>query len=454
MKKFLKIASCFLLAIAFSVTLSGCTKKTVQSANLVVWSFEDEDTWKPVISAFQKANKGYTVTYVKQAFDSEYENKVLNSMLAGAGPDVWAMPNDWVYRHKEKLVPMSDKMSKVNDLDKLYVPSIKESVFIGGKTYALSPSSEPLMIYYNPKLFSDAQKASTEMYKGDSETIKANNALLQSPPKTWTEFTQAVNLLTVKDGENIAMSGVALGTDQIVNSADILYLLMMQNETDIISSDAKLATYNLPKATSTGTDDNPGVRALEFYTSFADPNSENYSWNDSLGNSIDAFANGQAAMIFGFSDLQDTLLQKYPSFKYKKAYAPQLSQDADKIVDFAKFNAYGVSRLSKNPGASWGLINTLASVDSVNTNFNTATRFYTAKKANSYNIAITSRTGGNPEKLSLATAKSLVKGRYPNEFDAIINSAITAVATGAQDAQSALDGAASKTTELLRKTDW
>lgn len=454
MKKILRIVCCSLLAIAFTTTLSGCAKKASPSTNLVVWSFESEDTWKPVIKVFQKANKGYTVTYVKQEFDAGYENRVLNSILSGAGPDVWAMPNDWVYRHKDKLVPMPDSLSKTIDLDKLYVPSIKESVSINEKTYALSPSAEPLMVYYNSKLFSEALAISNSDNKGDPETKKVNAALLASPPKTWTDFAQAVNLLTVKSDDNVTISGVAMGTAGITNSAGILYLLMMQNETSILSDDLKQATFNLPKATSTGADDNPGVRALEFYTSFADPYSENYSWSDSLGNDVDAFANGQAAMIFGFSDLQNTLLQKYPNFKFKKAYAPQLSEDAARITDYAKFNAYGVSRLSKSPSTAWSMVNTLAGDDAANTNFNTATRLYTSKKASNYDISIKSRSGNNPEKLSLATAKSLIKGRYPNEFDSMMIDAISSVNSGTQDAGSALDLAASKATELLRKTDW
>lgn len=461
MKKFLKIATCFLLAVVFSITLSGCTKKATPGTNLVVWGFEEEDSWKPVIKAFIKDNKGSTVTYVKQTFDADYENRVLNSTLSGAGPDVWAMPNDWVYRHKEKLAPMPEgKLKKTIDLDKQYVPSIKESVYFKDskgvdQIYALSPSAQPLMVYYNPKLFSDAVTLSNETNRGDSETKKINNALLTAPPKTWTEFSQAVNLLTVKDADSIAVSGVALGTDNITDSADILYLLMMQNETKILSDDAKLATFNLPQTTSTGADDNPGVRALEFYTSFADPNSENYSWDDSLGNNIDAFANGQVAMIFGFSDLQNTLAQKYPNFKYKRTFVPQLDQDANKVVDYAKFTAFGVSR-SAHSATAWNLVATLSGsgTDTTNTNFNTANHLYSSKKAKDYDTSFTARTGTSPEKLSLATAKSLVRGRYPNELDTLIKGTIATVSTGTQDAQSSLDGAASKATELLRKTDW
>lgn len=453
MKKTLKITSYLIIALFIATALSGCTKKSASGGSIVVWGFEDEDAWKPVIKNFQKNNKAYQVVYKKQLLDSNYENRLLNSISSGAGPDVWAMPNDWTYRHKEKLYPMPDSMAKNIDMDKLYVPSIKQSVDINNKIYALSPSAEPLMIYYNPKLFSDALKNYSATNKGDNESIKQATALLNGTPKTWTDFVATSMLITQKDGNNISISGAALGTSKVLNSQDVLYLLMMQNETSILSDDVKLATFNLPKTTSTGAGDNPGQRALEFYSSFANPSSENYSWNDSVGESVDAFANDKVGMVFGYSDLSNTLLQKYPNFKYKKAFAPQLSEDANLIVDYSKFTAYGVSRFSKNPAVSWNLVSTLVG-DLSRDSFNSANRLYTSKKATSYDISIKNRTGNNPEKLALATAKSLIKGRYPVEFDLIINEAIDSVNTGAQNPQSALDLASDKITQLLRKEDW
>jgi len=448
MKKIFRTVSYLLVALVFATTLSGCTKKTTTNETIVIWSFEEEDAWKPVIKSFQKSNKGYSVTYVKQELDSDYENRVLNSISSGAGPDVWAMPNDWVYRHKEKLAAMPDSMAKKYDLDKTYVPSVKESVYINDKIYALTPSVEPLMVYYNPTIFSSALKAYNAANKDDKEATKRASSILDEAPGTWTDFVDASNIIN----EN-GVTGVAMGTSKIPNSQDILYLLMKQNETSILSDDKKLSTFNLPKTTSTGENDTPGTRALEFYTSFADPGSENYCWDDSIGDPVDAFANGKVAMIFGYSSLQNTLLQKYPSLKYKKGFAPQLSEDANKITDYARFTAYGVSRLSRNSTASWNLVSILAG-DNIQDDFSSANRLYTSKKASNYDISIKSRTGNNPEKLALATAHSLIKGRYPVEFDSLMNSAIDSVNSGTQEPQSALDLASDKITQLLRKESW
>lgn len=453
MKKSIKIIGYSFLAVLFSIALSGCGKKTAVDPNankLIVWSFEDEDAWKSIKKSFESSNKGYTLVYQKQILDSTYENRVLNSILSGQGPDVWSMPNDWVYRHKEKLAPMPAKLGEIIKIDN-FVPAVKQSVFFDNNVYALAPSVEPLMVYYNPKLFS---KTYDEIQESDvdEEIKKSANTLLESPPALWSDLVKTANLLTKKEGGKITVSGLALGTENITNSIDILYLLMLQNSTDILSSDGKLATFNLSKEISTGTKDIPGQRAIDFYTSFANPASSNYTWDDSLGNDIEAFANGKLAMIFGFSNLQNTLLQKYPTINYKKDYAPQLYGDADKITDFARFNAFGVSALSKNSALGWNLLSGL--VSDYQDDLNSFSRLYTSKRASEYNKVLSERDGSNPEKLSLGTAQSLVKGRYPYEFDKNLKEAISAINSKSQDSLSALDLAASKSTELLRKEVW
>jgi len=456
MKKFFKISGYILVAVVFSVALSGCTKKSTSTnpnaTKVIVWSFEDEDVWKPIQKEFESENKGLEFVYQKEAFDSGYENRVLNSVLSGAGPDVWAMPNDWVYRHKDKLSPMPEKLAVKTDLDNGFVPVIKQSVLFDGKIYALSPSAEPLMIYYNSKLFDAALDEFNDLHKGsdNSDARKRASALLGDVPTNWTDFVEAVKLIDKKDGNTITRSGVALGTDKISNAADVLYLLMLQNETKIASDNLNLATFNLPKETPRDTNDVPGLRAIEFYTSFATPSHQNYSWNDTLGNDIEAFAAGKVAMIVGYSSLQNVLAQKYPDFRYKKASMPQLTAESDKFVDYAKFTAFGVSSLSLNPEASWSLVSILTN----SSDYTSALRLYTSKKASSYDITVEARLTSNPEKIELATAQTFNKGRYPLEFDQNILNAIYAVNNGIQDNKSALDLAASNITELLRQVGW
>lgn len=469
MKRFFKISSYILIAIIFSVALSGCTKKAgkidPKSKQIIVWSFEDPDVWKPVAKEFALQNKGYTIVYKQQTFDAEYENRVLNSILSDQGPDVWNMPSDWVYRHKNKLFYTTKTGKGSADINK-YVQSITQSVMFDNKIYALSSYAEPLMVYYNPNIFENTLEKYNEDNKGpDNANNRAEaKSLLERVPRTWTNFIKTANLITKKNSDGgIELSGVAMGTNNISNSTDVLYLLMMENETTIVSPDFKQANFNLPIEKPTGEKDFPGLRALEFYTSFANPNSENYSWDDSLGNDIEAFAKGKTAMIFGYSSLSNELAQKYPNFKYKKGFMPQLTAESSKVVDYAKSNVFGVNALvatnhgnspeyKGKPDACWRLINILSSGAPAG-GFNTALKVYSSLKS-SGDVTYDDRITNTPEKVSLATAKSLVKGRYPTEFDKIIRASITAINEGTQDSQSALDTAARDITDLLRKTSW
>ena len=456
MKKILRTIGYVFAAVFFSIALSGCgttTTTTNPNANkVIVWSFEDPSVWKPIIQSFKSKQSSYTLVYVQETLDANYENRVLNSILSGNGPDVWAMPNDWVYRHKDKLAPMPSAQAKTFNMD-YFVPSVKQSTVFNSNIYALSPSAEPLMVYYNPKLFSQTLNTLSQSSSGlDQATKQKDSKLLNSPPQTWTDFVTAANLLTTKSGSTITQSGAAIGTAGITNSNDLLYLLMLQNKTEIFSSDLSAAAFSLPDQTATGATNTPGQRALDFYTSFANPASGNYTWNDSLGNDTEAFGNGKAAMIFGYSDLANTLLQKYPSLQYRKAFMPQLTSDSTQFVDFAKFNAFGVSKLATNTSVAWQLVTMLSTTSA--SGFDSTAQLYTSQKSSSYDNSPTARNGNNPEKLELSTAKSLVKGRYPVEFDNLMRTAISNVNGGSLSSQSALDLAASKATDLLRLTSW
>lgn len=467
MKRFTRTFGYILMALFFSVALSGCGKiKTPPDpklTNILVWSFEDEDVWKPIAKNFASKNKNYSLTYQKQTFDSTYENRVLNAILSNQGPDVWNMPNDWVYRHKDKLfsVPINPSSKDVNVGIGQFNSSVVNSVVFDNQVYALSSYSEPLIVYYNPKIFEQTLSDFNKENSGsdNSEARKEASRLLREVPGTWTDFTLAVNMITKLNSDGgIELSGAGLGTDQISNSADILYLLMLQNETKVVADDLKQASFNLPAGTPKDTSDLPGLRALDFYTSFADPMSENYSWDASIGDNVEAFANGKTAMIFGYSSLQNYFAQKYPDFKFRRTSVPQLTSDSSKIIDYARFNAFGVSAFTNKyygkgkTDKCWELIKLITSGSSYSS-FNSAQKVYTSQKSKG-EADFNNRSTSNPDSVELITAKSLVKGRYPTEFDKIIKNSISMVNQSTTDSQTALDTAARDITELLRKESW
>lgn len=469
LKNILKRSTYIVALVAVATMVSGCSLKSTPAVStpkvFTIWSFEDEDVWKPTVANIGKDLKGYDVKYVKKTLSDIYEDEALNSILSGQGPDIWAMPNDWVYRHKDKLAPMPDSLvtsSKIN-LDEQYVPAIKQSVYFDNKIYGLSPAIDTLVVYYNQKLFDAALTEfsdANQIGKGDSDAVKATkksslqqtSKLLSGVPTLWSDFVETSKLITKKNGSNIERSGAAIGTTNNLNSPqELLYALILQNGAQMISPDLKLANFQLPQDTASGKNDFPAKRALEFYTAFANPASANYSWNSSMPNDVDAFVQGKVAMIFSFDSLYNYMAQKYPDFKFKKAALPQINTDKDTISDFGSFTTFAVPKASTNIDKAWSYISSLAKDNS----FASTARLASSVKQRDFTPVLANRQGStNPSSFQSQTAKTWVKGRYPGNVDAIFNDAINGVVAGQFTAQAALDSAAVKVTDLLKKEGW
>src|SRR6185369_16413812 len=108
----------------------------------------------------------------------------------------------------------------------------------------------------------------------------------------------------------------AIGTAKNINrSTDILALLMLQSGTQMTSQGNTSATFSRPV-----NNQSVGESALQYYTDFANPSKQLYTWNDSQHYSIDAFQEGKVAMMFNYSHTTDVLRAK--SSRLNFAVAP------------------------------------------------------------------------------------------------------------------------------------
>jgi ABC-type glycerol-3-phosphate transport system substrate-binding protein len=451
--KFVKVFGVSVLAVSMALTLTGCSqKKTVATPKqLVVWGFVDEDVIKPLITSFSKKNN-LEVKYYKKDLNSSYETDALNSILSGQGPDVWAMPNDWVYRHKEMLASMPADQIKTRKLvmkDAFAEPILKDNVF-DNNIYGLSPTIDVLHIFYNPTLYDAAFTNFKKNYNGaDKEEI---SSIFRKFPVTWGEFNRIVPFLTSKNGSTIETSAVAMGTsNNVANSSDILSLLMLQNQTKMVADSLDLATFNLPIKNSAGADVFPGKNALDFYTSYSDPNSANYTWNGGMPNDIDAFVQGKVTMIFAYSTLGNRIQQQYPKFTISKALVPQIG-DLNPITDYTKYTTYTVPESSPLVTKAWDFVAQL-SIDEASS-YKSATKELPSKKS-SEEVPLAKRSSNSaPTSSEITTASTWNKGRYPVELDNLFKDAINRVVNRSQNSQAALDTSAASATELLRRTTW
>ena len=227
-------------------------------------------------------------------------------------------------------------------------------------------------------------------------------------PKYWnTEFQQTVKKLTKQDSQgNIIQSGVALGgSTNIERFSDILSVLMMQNGATMMNDSGAVLFNTIPQSMA-DSDYNPGFMALNFYTDFANPVKEVYSWNNTMENSINAFASGKVAMILGYSYHLETIESLAPKLNFFVSPLPQIEGSAAPI-NFANYWVEVVSKKSKYVNEAWDFVQFLASADQVSsylkkTNKPAALRSLIAKQKDDETIGIFANQA--------FTAKSWYKG--------------------------------------------
>lgn len=353
---------CFLL---FSLVFSGCREK--DPSNMGDYSgieltyykvFDDSDVMEPLIDGFISEHPGLKINYKKFSDFAEYQRVVLNEMAEGEGPDIFSMQNTWFASNYKKVVPMPETFGKPSDFESTFVDVAYRDLVLADENgyeriFGFPMTVDTLALYYNKAHFEDRLAS-----KG-------------KPSVTWEGIKEDVTALNKIDESTgvLDVSGIAMGrSDNIDRGVDILYLLFLQYGT-------KFYNDNISEAVFAGKQnvDYPGLKALDFYTSFADPNIKYYSWNetmaddDSKDKEIEAFARGDVSMIIGYAYTYDLILNYISVFNsweegaidkdsvriapIPQLYDPKVSKE--KRVAYASYFAEAVSRNSKYPELAW-----------------------------------------------------------------------------------------------------
>jgi len=418
-----------LLASVFFGILPGSQQTKPQRATLEFWGlFDNLAVWQPIFDAYRKNNNNVYFNYTQMNPDT-YEQDLVEALASGKTPDIIMFRSSWLAKHGNKISPLPETIMTLRNFQETF-PDVATVDFVrqpADKIYALPVWTDVLAMFYNKDLF--------------------NTAGIATPPKTWDDFIKAVQKLSGKDKfGNLTKSGAAIGTaNNVNNAADILSLLMLQAGTKMISDDGKEAAFDKPITAGSSTY-KPGESALRFYTDFANPKSNAYTWNDKLSNSFDAFTSGQTAIIFDYAVNIPRLKQKAPNLRLGIALAPQLA-DATKTVNYADFWGYSVPLVSQNKDAAWNFL-----------------VFLTTKDINKYFSNIVSRPGSRRDvigegqadpNIGVFSEEMLAATNWyrvdPPAIDNIFKDMINSVVLGGVKPADAINDAAAKITSLMRK---
>lgn len=322
------------VVLAIIVAVWGFRSSPVSSASIVFWGFEDAEFYRDLIKDFRAAYPNVSVEYVQKS-EATYEKELLNAMASGQGPDVFPVHHTWLPQYEDKIYPLPASLMSLKTYYDTFVDVAAQDFILEGNIYAAPWYIDTLALYWNKDFF--------------------NTAAIAQPPSNWDEFVEDAQKITIKDeNSNISRAGCAFGTStNVENSADILALLMMQTGAKMIT-DNKKATFNQEIMLS-GEPYKPGVSALEFYTNFANPQYKAYTWNSRMGNSLESFIQGKAAMIFDYSGAVKKIIEQAPYLNFGIAPMPQVKK-TDVAITYADYWGESVWSGTKSPEAAWAFV--------------------------------------------------------------------------------------------------
>ncbi|GAB4139699.1 MAG: hypothetical protein Fur0024_0200 [Patescibacteria group bacterium] len=252
----------------------------------------------------------------------------------------------------------------IKEVKQNFSPMVVKDTIIEEKVFGTALYVEPLGLFYNKKLFAKAG--------------------IENPPKTWEEFAEIARKITEDEngkhpGEvgfnpvKLKISGSAFGDSQIgVNRAsDIIASLFMQQGIEMVDNTSTKATFNQGRGRREPKD------VLDFYTSFTDPKSINYSWDpgflDGVGGD-EAFRLGKVGMIINYPHKLDKGETNYwdginsadpdtgltPRFDLGVAELPYFSDGIQ--LTYGSYFGEAVSS-QKHPSESWEFLRYLTGLD-------------------------------------------------------------------------------------------
>ncbi len=330
---------CIIGGIVAFATYKGNTTENELPAITVWGTFPAAIFDKYVIDLNTTREKALNISYV-QIRAENFDKTFIETLARGQGPDAILIPQDLIYKHEDKIIPIPYTVISERDFRDTFIRQ-SELYLTGNGALALPFVVDPLVMYWNRDSFT--------------------NAGIAKPPIFWDEFDNLNTKLTQKDiNSNVRKSAIALGEfNNISHAREIFGTLLMQagnpityrNTENFISSALKNGNYQ-------GL--NSSLAALDFFIQFSNPKSVNYSWNRSLSNSRSSFLSGNLATYFGFASEISDLRAKNPNIDFDVAPLPQARNGKNRAT-YGGMYGFSVVRSSANPSNTFSVVNSLLS---------------------------------------------------------------------------------------------
>jgi len=328
------LASFGALAVAgvliFAFAIGGNSNTSVGPVK--IWGTLDANAFAAVIRSAAENNPALSqVTYV-QKDPASFDSDLTKALASGTGPDLFLLTQDQAYKDQSEIAVIPASAISQTSFNDTFVQAA--SPFFGSAgALAIPIAVDPLVLYWNKDMLASGG--------------------FSSPPQYWDEVFAMAQKMSVQDGSgNILKSALPFGEYQNVDNAkEILATLILQAGGSITGFDTSghLVSALVPK---TGGGAAAAESALRFYTGFADPSSDYYSWNRALPDAKQAFATGELALYVGYASERANIANSNPNLNFGLAPLPQIRSGTVGTMDTARVYALAASRASANPSAA------------------------------------------------------------------------------------------------------
>mgnify|MGYP001570397871 CR=1 FL=1 len=305
---------------------------------VILWGTAKTTTIAPLLEEFNNANPTFIVKYAQKSAES-FDQELLEALAEGRGPDLLFLPDNLAFHYANKIFAIPYTSYPLASFKSNFAGA--GEVFLTSRGILAFPLSiDTLLMYYNRSI------------------LDANGVIY--PPVSWDDLISLIPKLTRKDDSNkIIKSAVALGHfSNVAHAKNILSALFMQAGNPIVTE--KDGVFNSSLSARSGTPNPASI--LKFYTDFADPNKNVYSWNKSFPNSSEAFSAENLSFYFGFASELPSLINRNPNQNLGAAPLPQIKNASFKLTS-AQVTGIALLASSKNFNTSFTAASLLATGD-------------------------------------------------------------------------------------------
>ncbi len=323
------------LGLIFFATYSSKNKE-IDLGRVIIWGTIEQQTMNNFLRDLRADSPVFKKVYYVEYPEHNFNEKVTDALAAGEGPDIIILKHEDLLKYKNKIFPVSYETFSKRDFKDKFIDGAE--IFMAPEGILAIPFAvDPLVLYYNRDIFAD-------------------NAVVE-PPKLWKQIPGLSAKMTVRDkANNIDIATISLGAyDNITHAYSILATLAMQAGANVTKYDPNSGRLY---SGFSGNGAKQASKALRFFTAFANPVSNVYTWNRSLPESLEMFVQDRLAMYIGFASDLPIILSKQPHLNFDVAPLPQVDKaDKDQRTrTYGRFWAFAITKASTNKRGSYNFV--------------------------------------------------------------------------------------------------